>query len=56
MTGFDETVPPDDDIDRDEHAAGDPKHDSVAPAFAVEPDPDEVPSDENGRPPTPHVD
>lgn len=42
MTGFDETVPPDDDTDRDEHAAGHPEHDSKTPAVEDDPDPDEA--------------
>jgi hypothetical protein len=52
MTGFDETVPPDTEIDSDgtavaenadEHDVGSPEHDSAAPAFEYEADPDEVP-------------
>ena len=42
MTGFDETVPSEDDTDRDEHAAGHPEHDSKTPALADESDPDEA--------------
>jgi hypothetical protein len=40
VTGFDETVPPDDDPARDENSA--PEHDVAVPAVHDEPEPDEV--------------
>ena len=44
MTGFDETVPDEDDPAADENAV--PEHDSTAPAVEDEPTPDEPPSRE----------